>query len=146
MTSHSDEIVPQVQQGFQALVADVTGADAQTQTAYTVELTLFRRLLAVGAVLLRRYLCDPRGGAAGRACPDPDGTPLMDMSRGSRPPTRSLGMSAAGATISPAPRAGGPLSAGCGSRAGQRAVHLRAWKRIGTPLGRPMRPIAKARR
>jgi len=46
MTSNADEIVPQVPPGFQALVADVTGADAQTRTAYTVAWTLFRRLLA----------------------------------------------------------------------------------------------------
>jgi hypothetical protein len=33
MTSNSDERVQQVQPGFQALVAYVTGADAQTPTA-----------------------------------------------------------------------------------------------------------------
>jgi hypothetical protein len=46
MTSNSDEIVQPVQQGFPALVAYVTGADAQTQTADTVELPLLRRRLA----------------------------------------------------------------------------------------------------
>jgi len=47
MTSNSGEIVQRVQQDFQALVAYVTGAEARGQTAYTVELTLFRRLLAL---------------------------------------------------------------------------------------------------
>jgi hypothetical protein len=61
MTSNADESVQQVQQGFQALVAYVTGADAQTQTAYTVELTRFRRLLALGAALLRLF-CVTRAG------------------------------------------------------------------------------------
>jgi hypothetical protein len=43
MASNSDEIVQQVQDDFQNLLASVTGPDAQGQTAYTVELTLFRR-------------------------------------------------------------------------------------------------------
>jgi hypothetical protein len=55
MTSNSEEIVQQVQHDFQALVAYVTGANARAQTAYTVELTLFRRLLALGAALLRLF-------------------------------------------------------------------------------------------
>ena len=33
----------------------MTGPDARAQTAYTVELTLFRRLLALGAALLRLF-------------------------------------------------------------------------------------------
>src|SRR5262245_23180422 len=48
-------IVQQVQQDFQALIAYITGPDAQAQTAYTVELMLFRRLLALGAALLRLF-------------------------------------------------------------------------------------------
>lgn len=83
MTSHSDEIVPQVQQGFQALVADVTGADAQTQTAYTVELTLFRRLLAVGAALLRRFFVTRAGVRPAGPVLTPNGTPLRDHEPGS---------------------------------------------------------------
>jgi hypothetical protein len=51
MTSNSDDIVQQVQQDFQILVAYVTGADARGQSAYTVEVTLCRRLLALGAAL-----------------------------------------------------------------------------------------------
>lgn len=55
MASNRDLIVQHIQQDFQALLAYVTGPDAQTQTAYTVELTLFRRLLALGAALLRLF-------------------------------------------------------------------------------------------
>src|SRR2546423_2995 len=55
MSSNATPIVQQVQQDFQALVAYLTRPDAQTQTAYTVELTLFRRLLALGATLLQLF-------------------------------------------------------------------------------------------
>jgi hypothetical protein len=40
-----------VQHDFQSLLAYITGAETRAQTAYTVELTLFRRRLAMGAVL-----------------------------------------------------------------------------------------------
>jgi hypothetical protein len=40
---------------FQNLLTYVTGPDARSQTAYSVELTVFRRLLALGAVLLRLF-------------------------------------------------------------------------------------------
>jgi len=52
MPPNATPIVQQVQQDFQALIAYITGPDAQTQTAYTVELMLFRRLLSLGATLL----------------------------------------------------------------------------------------------
>jgi len=55
MTSNSDPIVQQLQHDFQNLLAYVMGSDARSQTAYTVELTLFRRLLALGAMLLRLF-------------------------------------------------------------------------------------------
>jgi hypothetical protein len=55
MPSNSEPIVQQVQHDFQTLVAYVTGPDARSQTAYMVELTLFRRLLALGAALLRLF-------------------------------------------------------------------------------------------
>jgi hypothetical protein len=76
MASHSDAMVQQVQADFQHLRADVTGPDAQTQTAYTVELTLFRRRLALGAALLR--LCFVTRAAVRPAEPvtTPDGTRL----------------------------------------------------------------------
>jgi hypothetical protein len=53
--SNAAPIVQQVQHDFQTLLAYITGPEAQTQTAYTVELTLFRRLLALGAALLRLF-------------------------------------------------------------------------------------------
>ncbi len=55
MTSNAATSVQQIQQDFQALIADVTRPDTRTATAYTVELTLFRRLLALGAALLRLF-------------------------------------------------------------------------------------------
>src|SRR5881397_27366 len=53
--SNAAPIVQQVHQDFQALLAYITGPEAQTQTAYTVELTVFRRRLALGAALLRLF-------------------------------------------------------------------------------------------
>ena len=55
MPSNADPIVQQIQGDFHALIAYVTGPEARTQSAYTVELTLFRRLLALGAALLRLF-------------------------------------------------------------------------------------------
>src|SRR5215510_2630254 len=55
MPFNSEPIVQQVQSDFHNLIAYVTGPEARTQTAYTVELTLFRRLLALGAALLRLF-------------------------------------------------------------------------------------------
>src|SRR5437879_11164185 len=55
MSFNSEPIVQQVQTDFHNLIAYVTGPDARTQTAYTVELMLFRRLLALGAALLRLF-------------------------------------------------------------------------------------------
>ena len=61
----------QIQQDFQALIAYVTGPETRTASAYTVELTLFRRLLALGAALLRVFFLTraadrPAGPRAGR--------------------------------------------------------------------------------
>lgn len=55
MASTTDPSVAQIQQDFQSLVTYVSGPEAQAQTAYTVELALFRRLLALGAALLRLF-------------------------------------------------------------------------------------------
>jgi hypothetical protein len=52
MSSNSDQIVHQLRCEFQELVEYVTGEQSQSRTAYEVELTLFRRLLALGARLL----------------------------------------------------------------------------------------------
>src|SRR6266498_420038 len=55
MSFNSEPIVQQVQTDFHNLIAYVTGPEARTQTAYSVELTLFRRVLALGAALLRLF-------------------------------------------------------------------------------------------
>jgi hypothetical protein len=76
MTPNPEPIVQQLQHDFQNLLAYVTGSDARSQTAYTVELTLFRRVLALGAALLRLFfvtraaICPAEPGTA------PDGTCL----------------------------------------------------------------------
>jgi hypothetical protein len=76
MASNSDEIVQQVQDDFQNLLAYVTGPDAQGQTAYTVELTLFRRLLALGAALLRLFFVTHAAVRPAEPVTTPDGTRL----------------------------------------------------------------------
>ena len=55
MPSNSEPIVQQLRRDFDALLTYVTGPEAEAQTAYTVELTLFRQLLALGASLLRLF-------------------------------------------------------------------------------------------
>jgi len=55
MASDVEQTVHQLQHDFQTLMAYVTGSEAQSHTAYEVELTLFRRLLALGAALLRLF-------------------------------------------------------------------------------------------
>jgi hypothetical protein len=77
MSFNSEPIVQQVQTDFHNLIAYVTGPEARTQTAYTVELTLFRRLLALGAALLRLFFltraavrpATPRAAATGQPIP-----------------------------------------------------------------------------
>ena len=76
MISNSEQIVQQVQQDFQAPVAYVTGADVRAQTAYTVELTLFRRLLALGAALLRLFFVTRAAVRPSEPVVAPDGTHL----------------------------------------------------------------------
>ena len=55
MTSNAEAIVQQVSAELQELVAYVTGPETQTATAATVEAALFRRVLALGALLLRVF-------------------------------------------------------------------------------------------
>jgi hypothetical protein len=76
MASNGDPIVHQIQQDFQALLAYVTGPEAQTQTAYTVELTLFRRLLALGAALLRLFFLTRAAVRPATPVRDSNGIPL----------------------------------------------------------------------
>jgi hypothetical protein len=75
MPSNAEPIVAQIRHDMQALMDYVTGPDTATQTAYTVELTLFRRLLALGAQLLRLFFLT-RVAARPSAPQAADGTPL----------------------------------------------------------------------
>jgi hypothetical protein len=56
MASNAETILQQLQQDFQALLDYVTGPESRTSSAYCVEVTLFRRLLALGAALLQLFL------------------------------------------------------------------------------------------
>ena len=76
MTSNPEPMVQQLQPEFQNLLADVTGPEARSQTAYTVELTLFRRLLALGAALLRLFLVMRAAVRPTEPVTAPDGTRL----------------------------------------------------------------------
>ncbi len=76
MTSNVDLSVQQMQQDFQALIAYVTGPETHTATAYTVELTLFRRLVALGAALLRVFFQTRAAERPAGPVHAPDGTPL----------------------------------------------------------------------
>jgi hypothetical protein len=78
MASNSNQIVQYVQQEFQALVAYVTGPEARVQTAYTVEWTLFRRLLALGATLLRLFFVTRAAVRPAGMVTSADGTRLTD--------------------------------------------------------------------
>ena len=85
MTSNPEPMVQQVQGEFHQLLADVTGSEARVPTAYPVELTRFRRLLALGAVLLRLFLVTRAAGLPVEPVLAPDGTRLT--SHGQRPTT-----------------------------------------------------------
>jgi hypothetical protein len=55
MSSNSAQIIQQIHHDFKDLVEYVTGEASRSRTACEVELTLFRRLLALGAQLLRLF-------------------------------------------------------------------------------------------
>ena len=76
MPSNAEPIVAQIQQDMQALMTYVTGPQSATHNAYTVELTLFRRLLALGAALLHLFFLT-RAARRPAAPFAPDGT-LLD--------------------------------------------------------------------
>jgi hypothetical protein len=76
MTSNPESMVQHVQHEVQNLLTDVTGPEARSETAYTVELTLFRRLRALGAALLRLFLVTRAAVRPAEPGLAPDGTPL----------------------------------------------------------------------
>lgn len=55
MALNTEAIVPQLRHDFEALVDYVSGPGSAEQDVYTVELHLFRRLLALGALLLKLF-------------------------------------------------------------------------------------------
>ena len=76
MTPNADTSVQQIQQDFQALIAYVTGPETRAASAYTVELTLFRRLLALGAALLRVFFLTRAADRPGGPVHAPSGAEL----------------------------------------------------------------------
>ena len=58
MSSNSELIIHQLCHDFQELIEYVTGEGSRARTAYEVELALFRRLLALGALLLRLFFVE----------------------------------------------------------------------------------------
>jgi hypothetical protein len=81
MSSNSTQIVHQLKQDFQELIDFVTDADSKTRTAYEVELTLFRSLLALGADLLRLFFVQRASERPEEPVYAPDGTHLGYHSR-----------------------------------------------------------------
>lgn len=55
MAPNTETIVPQVRRDFETLVDYVSGPDSANHAVYTVELHLFRRLLLIGAALLKLF-------------------------------------------------------------------------------------------
>jgi hypothetical protein len=74
MTSNSESIVQHVQHEFQQLIAYVTAAEART--AYEVERTLFRQLLALGVALLRLFFLTRAAAQPTTPVLSSNGTPL----------------------------------------------------------------------
>jgi len=76
MSFNSEQIVQQIHRDFKDLVEYVTGEASQSRTAYEVELTLFRRLLALGAQLLRLFFVQRAAIRPSEPVHAPDGTRL----------------------------------------------------------------------
>ena len=88
MASNAEQTVHQIQHDFQNLMAYVTGPEAHSHTAYEVERTLFRRLLARGAALLRLFFvtraairpAEPIAAPDSRRLPSHEQRPTTDYS------------------------------------------------------------------
>jgi hypothetical protein len=76
MTSTPEPSVQPLEPDFPTLLADVTGPDAREPTASPVELTLFRRLLALGAARLRWFVVTRAAGRPSAPLLAADGTRL----------------------------------------------------------------------
>src|SRR5947209_19904861 len=77
-------IIAQVRQEFEGLIGYVTGPEAATGTAEAVERALFRRLLALGAGLLRLFFLTRAAARPAGPVLAPDGTPLRCHDRRAR--------------------------------------------------------------
>jgi hypothetical protein len=76
MSSNSAQIEQQIHHDFKNLVEYVTGEGSWSRTAHEVELTLFRRLLALGAQLLRLFFVQRAAVRPSEPVYAPDGTRL----------------------------------------------------------------------
>lgn len=76
MSSNSLRMVHELHRDFQELLEYVTGDAAHSRSAYDVELTLFRRLLALGAALLRLFFLQRAAVRPREPVVAPDGTRL----------------------------------------------------------------------
>jgi hypothetical protein len=73
MTSHAGASVPPVPHEFPILLGYLIGSAARAQTAYTVELTPFRRLLVRDATQLRLFVVTRAAVRPTEAALAPDG-------------------------------------------------------------------------
>lgn len=85
MFSNSEPIIHQLRHDFQELIEYVTGEESRSRTAYEVEFTLFRRLLALGAMLLRLFFIQRAADRPSEPVQDADGTELKYVDK--RPTT-----------------------------------------------------------
>ena len=76
MFSNSKQMIQQIRQDFERLIEYVSGEGSQTRTAYEVELTLFRQLLALGRQLLLLFFQHRAAQRPKEPVHAPDGTPL----------------------------------------------------------------------
>jgi hypothetical protein len=76
MSSNSEPIIHQLRHDFQELIEYVTGEESRSRTAYEVEFTLFRRLLALGALLLRLFFTQRAADRPSELVQAADGTEL----------------------------------------------------------------------
>ena len=76
MSSNSEPIIHQLRHDFQELIEYVTDEESRSRTAYEVEFTLFRRLLALGAQLLRLFFIQRAADRPSEPVQAADGTEL----------------------------------------------------------------------
>ena len=85
MSSNSEPIIHQLRHDFQELIEYVTGEGSRSRTAYEVEFTLFRRLLALGAHLLRLFFVERASVRPSEPVYAADGTELKYVDQRPKP-------------------------------------------------------------